>query len=113
MSALAVRLAWEELRTLASGSISGTYAGIGAAFANPARIIHLFNGTDVVITFSFNGTTDHLVLPTNGFLLLDVTSNKTTQVSGFYIAEGTRVYAKGSPTTGAVYLSVIYGTEGY
>ena len=108
---LAIHLGCEELRSLAFGSISGTYAGVGTSISNPARIFFVQNLTDVTCTFSFNGVTDHFVLAASGFLLLDVTSNKTVS-QGFYIAEGSRLYVKGSPSSGSVYLTVFYGTEG-
>jgi hypothetical protein len=110
---LAIRLRAETLRTVLFGSISGTYMGIGTAFNHPIRIFHLQNLTDQLLIFSFDGINDTLALPSNGFLLLDVTSNKTIQ-QGFFLADGDRIYVKdnGTPaTTGAVYLSVFYGQE--
>jgi hypothetical protein len=107
---LAIRMYPEPLRSLASGSISGTYAGIGTSFANPVRIFWVQNDTDVTLTFSFDGLTDHFVLPSEGFVLLDITSNNALPVGAIYFAEGQRLYVKGSPTVDAVYLSVFYGT---
>lgn len=108
---LANRLLPETLRSLAFGSISGTYAGIGTAFANPVRIFFLENLTDVLCTFSFDGVNDHVVLPRNGFLLLDVTSNMTLTGGALSISQGQRIYVKGAPTTGGVYLTVFYGSN--
>jgi hypothetical protein len=109
---LAISLFAEPLRSLAFGSISGTYAGIGTAFVNPSRIMHITNTTDVLLTFSMDGVNDHFVVPTNGFILLDITSNKASQVGVMAIASGTRIYVKGSPTLGSVYLSTFYGING-
>lgn len=110
MGALAIRLAFEPLRLLAAGSIGGSYASIGNPFANPARQLLVQNGTDAAVFFSLDGIEDHFFLPSGGFLLLDVTSNKTI-VQGFYIAQGTTIYVKqsGVPSTGSVFASVIYG----
>jgi hypothetical protein len=102
----------EPLRSLAFGSISGTYAGIGAAFANPVRIFWVQNNTDGLLTFSFGGVTDHFVLPASAFVLLDVTSNNSAPAGAIYFAEGQRLYVKGTTTMGAVYLSIFYGTTG-
>ena len=109
---LAIRLRAETVRTLGFASIGVAYMGIGAAMAHPIRIFHLQNLTDALLTFSFDGINDHLVLPGNAFILLDVTSNKTI-TTGFFLSEGDRIYVKqnGVPTTGAVYLSVFYGQE--
>jgi hypothetical protein len=110
---VAIRLQAETLRSLAFGSISGTYMGIGTAMAHPIRMFVLNNLTDKLLLFSFDGINDHLVLPTNGYMILDMTSNKTIP-QGFFLAEGTRVYVKdngSAATSGAVYLSAFYGSE--
>ena len=112
MSNLAVRLLAEPLRSLAFGAISGTYAGIGTAFANPCRIMHITNTTDVVLTYSFDGINDHFVVSPNGFILLDVTTNHSTVGGSFTISQGQRIYVKGAPTLGSTYLSVFYGANG-
>ena len=106
---LAVRLGAETLRTLAFGSISGTYAAVGTALLNPARQIIITNTTDVLLTFSFDGVNDHFVLPANAFLLLDVTSNMTLVGGTLVIAQGQRIYVKGTASSGSVYLSSFYG----
>lgn len=108
---LAIRLLAETLRTLAFGSISGTYAGIGTALLHPARLIYIVNQTDVLLTFSFDGVNDHFVIPANSYILIDITSNMTLTGGAFALAQGTRIYVKGSPTMGAVYLSVFYGAN--
>jgi hypothetical protein len=112
MSNLAVRLLAEPLRSLAFGSISGTYAGVGTAFANPCRIIHITNTTDVLLIYSFDGINDHFVVAANGFILLDVTTNHSTVGGSFTISQGQRVYVKGAPTLGSTYLSVFFGANG-
>ena len=106
---LAVRLLAETLRSLAFGSISGTYAGIGAGLANPCRMFYLVNSTDVLLTFSFDGVNDHFVIPPGSYLLLDITTNNTAVGGSFTISQGQRIYVKGAPTLGAVYLSAFFG----
>jgi hypothetical protein len=108
----AIRLYVEPLRSLAFGSISGTYTGIGTGFLNPCRIYWLQNDTDVLLTFSWDGVTDHFVLPSGAFVLLDVTTNRTDIGRSLDIADGQRTYVMGSPTTGAVYLTSFYGLTG-
>ena len=112
MGSQAVRLQFEPVRSLAYGSIGAGYMGVGTSLANPARQIFVQNLTDVTLMFSFDGVNDHFPLPSSGFLLLDITTNKT-QSQGFYIAEGDRLYVKevGTPTLGAVYFSVMYGSD--
>lgn len=110
MGAQAIRLQFEPVRSLAYTSVSGTYAAIGTGLVNPARQVWVQNLTDVTLMFSLDGINDHFPLPANGFFLDDITANKTT-MEGFYIAEGTIFYVKeiGTPSTGTVYVSVMYG----
>lgn len=110
---LAVRLLAEPVRSLAAGDVDVTYLAIGTAFDNPARIFFIQNLTDETVMISLDGVNDHFPLASSGFLLLDVTTNKTVSV-GCFIAKETTVYAKqiGTPTTGAIYLSIFYGSVG-
>lgn len=112
--ALAVKFAAEPLRSLAFGSISGTYTGIGTSFSHPIRQLYVQNLTDKTLVYSFNGLDDHFKLPEQGFLLLDVTSNKTQQ-GGWFIAEGQRLYVKldgAAATAGEAVVSAFYGDTG-
>jgi len=107
---VAIRLIPETVRELAFGSIGVAYAGIGTALDRPIRILFVQNLTDTLLMFSLDGVNDHFPLDTNGFLLLDVTANKTID-TGCFIAEGTRIYVQEvvSPTTGSVYVSAFHG----
>lgn len=112
MTNLAIRFYPETLRSLAFGSISGTYAGIGTPFIHPIRVLVLINDTDTLLTYSFDGVNDHLVLPSHDQIVLDVTSNKS-QVGGVLsIAAGTRIYVKGTAGAGSTYLSAFYSAGG-
>lgn len=116
---LSLKIFPEILRSLSAASISGspgTYLalknGSTIGLLNPARIIILQNLTDQQINFSWDGVTDHMTLPSMGFILLDVTTNKTMTGGAFHVAEGQVIYAKATgsqPTTGNVYLTVLYG----
>lgn len=113
MSILSIRLRAEPVRTLVAASITNAYMGVGTAISNPARQIFVQNLTDETLMFSFDGINDHFPLPSNGFFLSDITSNKTQVGGGLFLAEGDRLYVKeiGNPTTGSVYFSVFYGSE--
>ena len=110
--ALGTRILPESLRSLAFGSIGASYMGIGTALDHPARILEIQNLTDGALLFSFDGIEDHAILPASGFLLLDLTANKTEE-RGAFVSEGTRIYVKesGTPTSGAVYVSAFYGKQ--
>lgn len=113
MYAIAIRVAFEPLRTLAFGSLSGVYAGVGPILENPAHQIVVQNLTDTDIFGSFNGLTDHVYIPSGQARIYDFTSNKGPG-GGFYLAQGSRFYAKdnGTPASdGAVYLEVVYAAD--
>jgi hypothetical protein len=107
MAAQVVRV--DALRTLAFGSISGTYTPLGTAFAHSMRLIKLTNTTNVGLTFSFDGVTNNLFIPAGAFTLFDLTTNKTSPTVTFVFQIGTQVFVMGAPTSGAVYLECIYG----
>jgi hypothetical protein len=106
----AVSLTPEPVRSLAFGSISGTYAGIGTALTHPSRIILLQNLTDADMMISEDGVNDHYPLAAKSAQIWDYAANQTHQQGGFKAA-GTRFYVKtiGSPSLGSVYLSTQYG----
>ena len=110
--AVSIRIETEAQKTLAFGSIVAGYTAVGTALVKPARIILVQNLTDASLQFSFNGTDDHFPLPTNGFLLLDVTANNTDD-SQFVFPIGQLLYVKriGTPTSGSVYFSSWYGDK--
>lgn len=112
MSILSIRFRMEEIRSLAFGSISGTYMGIGSSVENPILQFYIVNTTDADLMFSIDGVTDHFMIPAQSFLLDDVSSNKGLG-GGLYLPEGTRLYVKeiGTPTDGAVYFSAFYGSD--
>lgn len=106
----AIRLTPESARSLAFGSIAAGYTGVGTAISNPVRILHIQNLTDAVLMFSYDGVNDHFPLAASGYLLLDITANKSS-TQGYYLAEGTRLYVKrlSVPSSGSVYVTVYYG----
>ncbi len=108
---VAVRLLFEPLRSLAFGSISGVYAGIGTALANPCRIIYITNNTNALLTFSLDGITDNFVVLAYTNLIIDIMANHATVGGSLSIAQGTRFYVKGAPSNNAVYLSACYGSN--
>ena len=112
---LAIRLVPDILRSVAFGSLSAVYIGMGTAMTKPIRMMILQNFTDINVMFSFDGIHDTLPLPSNGYLVLDITSNKTID-QGFFLAQGSRIYVKNLiptdvATRHAVYLTTFYAAE--
>jgi hypothetical protein len=110
---LSVRIYPETLRFASAAFIadSGGLARIGGPLEYPCRLLYIVNNTDVLLTFSVDGVNAHWVIFAGGFLLLDVTSNRTETGGAFALAEGTSIYVEGEPTTGDVYVSSFYGSN--
>lgn len=109
-NARAIRIFAETLRSIAFGSISGSYAAIGGALANPSRILKITNTTDADMIISYDGTNNHEIVPTASAVVFDFCSNQTFQ-NGAFLAEGTIIYVKqvSAPSKGSVYVSTYYG----
>ena len=102
----------DPIRTLAFGSISGTYAAVGTALANPVRLICFTNTTDVDMTVSINATSDYLIVPAGSFKLFDICTNRLNSSSYWVFAAKTQFFVKGSGASkGAFYIECLWGTD--
>lgn len=101
----------DNLRSLAFGSISGTYAAVGVPFLHPVRLICLTNTTDGDMLFSDDGVNDKLFIPAGGFKLFDLTTNRFNGAQYWVLPIHTQLYVKQStaPTLGAVYIECLWG----
>lgn len=103
---------FDTIRTLANGSISASYAAVGIAFTHPCRMIRFVNNTDGDMFFSTDGTNNMLFVPKTSFVLYDLSSNGNPQqgFSPLALPINTQIYVKQStaPSTGSVYVEVIY-----
>ena len=109
---LGTRCLADPQKSLAHGSISGTYAAVGTPLAHPALAILFVNATDGDLQISLDGTNDHFPMLARSSFIFDVSSDKVVD-RGLFIAEGTQVYAKtiGSPTVGSLYVSIFRSLE--
>jgi hypothetical protein len=101
----------DTIRSVAFGSITGSYVALGTPLGFPARIICFTNTTDKDVLLSMNGVNDQLLVPAGSFKLFDVTTNhKPVNQDDFCFAIGTQWYVKytAAPGSGAVYIEVIY-----
>lgn len=104
------KLKVDAIRTVAFGSVGAAYSAVGTALDDPARLFCLTNTTDADVYFSIDGTTNHFIVPTNSFKLIDITTNKVRE-DGYFLAEGTIFYVKrvsGAPTSGSVYIEIVH-----
>lgn len=111
-TALSVRILPEPLRTVAFGSITGSYTVVGTPLSHPARIVLFQNTTDMNLVISWDGVNDHMYVVADSFILLDVGTNKGIS-SEFCIAQNTQFYVKyaSAPSLGSLIVSVFYGKE--
>lgn len=102
---------FDGIRSVASGAIGAAYTAIGTSFPAPIRFIYIQNTTDGDMMFSFTGNTDHFMIPAEGFVIFDLSSNKVDGNDGFFLQKGTTIYVKRItiPTTGTVYVTTVYG----
>lgn len=112
--AYALLIQWENLRSLAYGSMAGTYTGIGTPLANPARLIALYNSTDQDLFLSTDGINDKIVIPSRSQRLYDIASNKSVQGGCLFLAAGQRMYVRypgSAPTLGSIYFEATFGSD--
>ena len=113
--AYGIRAQLENLRELAFGSISGTYATVGSALTDHARIICFSNSTDADMYISDDGVNDKIRLAANSFRLIDFSTNKIRD-DGLFVSQGTQFYVKqasGAPTRGSIWIEVTSASGGY
>ncbi len=82
------------------------FYAIGVPLEAECRIIKFDNLTNVDVFISRNGVTAFTIIPTGGFLLLDITANKSN-LQGLFIEKGAQFWANAAvaPTSGSVYVS--------
>ena len=116
MAVNSLAMQWEPLRSVAASTIAsayglGTYAGIGTQLNYPCKIMKVVNTTDVDIMISNDGINAKDYVPSGGFFLYDITTNKSETGGYFALAQGERLYAYGNPTIGSVYFISIYASN--
>jgi hypothetical protein len=97
------------LATKAGSALSSSYAAINAnGLPEPCFLIRITNTTSGVVTISYDGSTDHDIIPANGFIEIDAQTNAQPPAWFTLFAKYQVVYVKGSSGSGNVYLSAYY-----
>lgn len=107
------RVKYDDLRSIAFGSITGTYAGVGASFSNPVRILMIDNISDADVYVSFDGVSDKTIVAAHSGKIIDYASNRIDPVGQLEQSVGERVYVKvitTLPTVGGIFVSVVYAS---
>jgi len=109
-----IRVAFDAVREAAYGSIGASYAAVGSATTDYARLVCMSNGTNADVYVSIDNSSNHFRIPANGFKLLDLTANKQSNAQ-LYLEKGTTFYAKrvsGAPTSGTFWIECMYAEGG-
>ncbi len=98
------------LSSIDSATFSGSYQLLSATagIPNPAIMLHIANNSNIGITISYDGTTDHDFLIAGQQRELEFQTNALPQQYEAVLAAGTKVYVKAAAGVGLVYLSGWY-----
>ena len=101
---------FDQLRSVGFASISGTYTALGTALGHASRVFRISNSTNGDMFVSVDAVNDNFFLPAGSFVLYDIASDDDPD-DRFRVSKGTQFYVKQStaPTSGSIYLEVIYG----
>ena len=101
------------LTNIASSTVSGSYAAINATgLPNACFLIRIINNSTQDVTVSYDGTTDHeyVIKATVSQFSFQANSKPNNFVAN--IAQGTKVYVKGTAGTGNIYLAGYFQSSG-
>ena len=108
---MASRAFFDEIRSLAFGSISGAYAAVGGATTILPRAVCITNDTQGSMMFSDDGSTDKIFVKAGSFKLWDISSNMNAQFDDkFVLPEQMTFYCKqlAAPVSGSVYIEYLF-----
>lgn len=110
MAAVKKILALEALRSRLSTSFDSTYQTLGVPLVHPIRMFKFTNTTASDVLVSFDGVTDHEIVPASSFMLIDISSNRVWDAE-YVLSAQTQVYVNGTlGVSGSIYLSTYYAT---
>lgn len=102
---------FDELRSIAFGGISGTYAAVGDPLDYYGRIICITNNTEGDMLLTTDNTRDEIFVAAGSFKLYDIQSNMNTNFDDKYVLpKQLQFYVKQltAPVSGSVYIEIIY-----
>ena len=108
---MANRAFFGEIRTLAFGGISGTYASVGAPTTQLARAICISNDTQGSMMFTDDITKDKLFIKSGSFKLFDIQSNMNAQKDDQFVLPQQMQWSVkqlSAPVSGSVYIEILY-----
>jgi hypothetical protein len=104
----------DDLREVAFGGIGAAYSSLGPILPDYTRVISVFNTTDTDVYLTDNLAKDKIRLASGSGQILDITANKVRD-DGLFLPKRTQMYVKragGAPTTGFVWIQIVYADGG-
>jgi hypothetical protein len=83
-----------------------------AGLTQPLSLVKFINNSSVAITISYNGSTDHDIVPAMSSSILNFQANNSPINHVSMLARGTLVYISGSAGTGDFYMVGYYQVGG-
>lgn len=108
---MVARAFFDEIRSLAFGGISGSYADVGGPLDVNARGVCFTNDTEGDVLFTDDVTKDKIFVAAGSFKLWDLQANINPQFDDKYVLPiGTQFSVKQitAPVSGSVYIEIIY-----
>lgn len=101
--------AFDTLRSVAFGTLTTSYAIVGAVLPNPAVAITFKNNTNGIVLVSTDGIHDMLVYPGLSYGVYDLRTNAPSTVD-YLLPKGTPImvkYSGSAPTSGSFYIETV------
>jgi hypothetical protein len=107
----AIVLSPDTARIVASASVTGSFAAVGAALTRPARIVRIVNLTDQPIYWSVDGANPAGAVDKASSVTLDLCANQALGAGAFFAA-GTIFSVRApfaTPSAGSAVVIEVYG----
>ena len=110
MAILGKKALYDTIRSIDSSTFTGSYQKVGSILSFPAVCLKIVNNSGVLVTVSFDGVNDHDIYPASSFSIYDYGSDaqSTSGDSRLALSQGTQIWAKGTASTGSVYVVLVY-----
>lgn len=111
--AYGTRAAFEPIREIAFGDITGTYQAVGTALTDHARLVRIVNTMNTEMYISLDGVNDQIRMAAGSFYIMDFSANKVRN-DGLFLPIGTIFYVKEvtAPGSGNLWVEVLYAQGG-
>ena len=96
-------LSYIPLSSINSATFTGAYQIVNNNVSAPCFAFKIMNGSSVDITLSLDGVTDHDFIPANTGQVYDLQTNKQPNGDTCLLPQGSKIFVKGSVSTGLVY----------